>query len=565
VSVEGLSPAAQQYTTQGRLGAEERYGQLCGPVALLLTRVGAVSVSPLLVYLCYRAWIRGSAWPIAAYLLALSAVLFAAFRGGVSYRARSAVLLVVLNGLALIAYFREQSVGQAQVFLVTGTALATLLLGRRAGLVSLLAGVLLSLSARWVTMGSEGSRIAWAQDTLSLAAMGGTLVFAVDHVVAGLTAAASGSERRAGRLRVQRGDLVREREELEQRVALLARQNEWLRATASVALDVDPRLEEGELLERAARLTSEQFGFFHVGIFVLDPTGEWAELRAASSEGGKRMLARRHRLRLGQEGLIGHVTARGEPRISADVDADALYYENPDLPETRSELAVPLRHEGHVIGAFDIQQRTPDAFHDEDVVAIQMLADLVAAALGSAGAIAQLRQSAAAERRSHGQLSAQAWAKRARTSEAVGYRYDQGSVSQLVGLRTEASEDGQEGVMEAEKQAWPLGVHGRLVGSVEAHKYAEQGEWSSGERELMQTVVEQLGAALENARLYEEAQFRASGDRLVADVTGRIRETLQLDTVMRTVAEEVYHALGLDEIVVHLVPPDAATDPRGEG
>ncbi|NIN93759.1 MAG: hypothetical protein GTO49_01955, partial [Anaerolineae bacterium] len=93
------------------------------------------------------------------------------------------------------------------------------------------------------------------------------------------------------------------------------------------------------------------FGFYHAGVFLLDDAGEYAVLRAANSEGGQRMLARGHRLKVGEQGIVGYATGRREPRIALDVGADAVYFDNPDMPDTRSEMALPLIAGGHVLGA----------------------------------------------------------------------------------------------------------------------------------------------------------------------------------------------------------------------
>lgn len=562
--MQGRLAAAQRRATKPRPGAPEARSRLRGYVGRLLLRVGVLSLVPFFVYLCYRAWSAGVVWLVGLYLLSLAVLFLVALWREAGHRVQSGALLIVVYGLTLAMDLRGEGMGQGKVFLVAGTVLATLLLGRRAGLISLLIGFVLLVvgSKPWI----EGRVLysVWFGDALTLGIVGGTLMFAVDHVVTGLATGMGETERRVTRLEAQYDALLREREELEQQSTLLEKRIERLHTATGVALDIGLGQEE-ELLNRAARLTSERFGFFHVGIFVLDPTGEWAELRAASSVGGKRMLARRHRLRVGQEGLIGYVTAHGEPHITANVSADPLYYENPDLPETKSEIAVPLRFQGRIVGALDIQERLPDAFRDEDVAAVQALADLIAAVQESARLVGQLQQSVAAERRSYAQLSAQAWLERARATRDIGYRYEQGRVVRLMEAGVQAEGGGREEAAASGKRSWPLGVRGRSIGSVEAHKHVEQGEWSLAERELMQTVVEQLGAALESARLYEDAQLRASGDRLVADVTGRIRETLDLDTVLRTVAEEVYDALELDEIVVHLVPSDLGKNLRSEG
>jgi GAF domain-containing protein len=521
-------------------------------------------------YLSYRAWVEGAPWAASLCLLALIALLLSAFLRIPGYWLQGGILLVALHGLAIIAFLHRGSAGPGSVFLLAGLVVATLLFGRLAGLASLLVGAALVAVVPWLwasriiepvqerTTG-ELLRYPWMETTLVLVAVGGALTVTVDRLAAGLRTALAVLRRRCSQLEARDRLLTRESKDLERQNALQSRRIEALHTVLSVALDIAGALEEGELLEQAATLTSERFGFSHVGIFIVEPSGEWAELRAASSEAGQRMLARRHRLRVGEEGLVGSVIDRGEARIAPNVDADAAYYENPDLPETRSEMAVPLRYEGGVIGALDVQETSRHAFRGEDIAAMQALADLIVAALRSVRLSGELRRSVAAERRLRAQLSAQAWLERARAAKGIGYRFDRGEISQLTDLGGEDIRRREDKSMRGER-SWPLSVRGRVVGSVQAHKRAQQGDWTLPERELMETVVAQLGAALETARLYEDTQYRAARDRLVADVTGRIRVTLDLDTVLRTAADEVYAALDLEEVVIQLV-----TDAHGEG
>ncbi|HSM71127.1 MAG TPA: HAMP domain-containing protein, partial [Anaerolineales bacterium] len=115
----------------------------------------------------------------------------------------------------------------------------------------------------------------------------------------------------------------------------------------SRAISTEQRLEI--LLPLITRLVSVRFDFYHVGIFFVDETRQYAYLQAANSEGGQSMLARGHRLEIGK-GLVGTVAQTGKPRIALDVGSDAAFFDNPDLPDTRSEMALPLSVRGQIIG-----------------------------------------------------------------------------------------------------------------------------------------------------------------------------------------------------------------------
>jgi PAS domain S-box-containing protein len=173
--------------------------------------------------------------------------------------------------------------------------------------------------------------------------------------------------------------------ELEQQVAArtaqLERRTSQLRVAAEVARDAITAYDLDELLNRSVNLVRDRFGFYHAGIFLVDGRGEYAVLRAATGEAGRQMLAHEHRLRVGEVGIVGHVCASGEPRIALDTGTDAVYFDNPFLPDTRSEMALPMRAGGNVIGALDVQSRRESAFDQDDVEILQVMADQMAVAI----------------------------------------------------------------------------------------------------------------------------------------------------------------------------------------
>jgi len=358
-------------------------------------------------------------------------------------------------------------------------------------------------------------------------------------------------------------------ERVEERTRDLARRAHYLEATAAVAHDAASVLNLEELLGRVATLISEQFGFYHTGIFLLDPAREWAVLQAASSEGGKQMLARGHRLPVSGKSIVGYVTSRGEPRIALDVGADAVFFQNPDLPDTRSEIALPLRARGRagreasdIIGALDVQSTLPQAFGQEDVAVLQTLADQVAMAISNAQLFQQAQEGLEAERRAAAQLTGQAWQElfhAQRELSVVRSKHGLATASEL--QRPEiatARRTGKVTVDENTKSnlAAPVKVRDHIIGVIDAHK--TEGVWTPEEIVLVETLTEQMGMALESARLYQDTQRRAVQEQLVGEITTRMRESLDMETVLKTALDEMYRALGLDEIAIRLTTERSA-------
>ena len=163
------------------------------------------------------------------------------------------------------------------------------------------------------------------------------------------------------------------------------------------------------LLPQITKVISEQFDIYHTGIFLLDENREFAVLRAANSEGGKRMLAREHKLAVGQIGIVGFVTATGQPRIASDVGMDAVFFDNPDLPSTRSEIALPLRYAGQVIGALDVQSTQSNAFNKDDIEVLITLADQVATAIKNTQILEEARNTVSKFQTSLNEKTYEAW------------------------------------------------------------------------------------------------------------------------------------------------------------
>ena len=368
---------------------------------------------------------------------------------------------------------------------------------------------------------------------------------------------------------------------LEQRVAertaALARRAVQLEAAAEVARDAAAIRDVDQLLDETVRLISERFGFYHAGVFLVDDAHEYAVLQAASSEGGRRMLERGHKLAVGKVGMVGYVTDTGEPRIALDVGEDAVHFANPDLPGTRSEMALPLRVRGAVIGALDVQSIEPAAFSDEDVATLQTMADQLAVAIENARLFEQAQASLREVEALYGDYSGKAWGALTRAGRLYGYTYDRVSVSPVAADQpVEVQQALREGHVVAvggkgeESEAMlaiPVSVRGKAIGVLDIRKSEGAEGWTPEEMALVERVSDQLGLALESARLYRDTQRRAAREQLIGEITARMRETLDVDMVLKTAVQEVRQALELPEVIVRLVPqsPDQTKTVFGKG
>jgi GAF domain-containing protein/HAMP domain-containing protein len=360
-------------------------------------------------------------------------------------------------------------------------------------------------------------------------------------------------------------------ESLEARVA---ERTEQMRTAAEVARDSAAAQDVDTLLNQAVKLISERFGFDHAGVFLLDKNEEYAYLRAASSEGGQHMLARGHKLAVGKVGIVGYVTGTGRPRIALDVGTDAIHFANPDLPDTRSEMALPLRVGDRLLGALDVQSSQPNAFEESDVVALQTMADQIAVAIQSAHLLQEQTHLANQRRRVirffnelSQQLSYDRLVKEAADRIVGIFNFQQvrialaeseglvlrsyvgegslggrpgefialgrgllGRAAQSRGpVHPDASEIGNEAA--ATTIAVPLLYRGQVLGALAIATDPGSGA-ESIDTELVELIAGQLGVALENARLFEEMQLSLQQvetirRRQTADAWGELTSRLQ--------------------------------------
>jgi PAS domain S-box-containing protein len=164
----------------------------------------------------------------------------------------------------------------------------------------------------------------------------------------------------------------------------MTRRTIQLQTAADVARAATSILDINELLPKVVELIRDHFEYYYVGMFLIDELNEWAVLRAATGDTGKRMIEMGHRLKLEDSSMIGWCITHRQARIALDVGEDAVRFANPHLPLTRSEIALPLIAHSDVIGAMTIQSEMPSAFSAVDITALQAMADLVANALENA-------------------------------------------------------------------------------------------------------------------------------------------------------------------------------------
>jgi GAF domain-containing protein len=352
---------------------------------------------------------------------------------------------------------------------------------------------------------------------------------------------------------------------LEQRVAErtadLERRTRYLVASGEIGRAASSILEVDQLIRQVVELIRERFDLYYVGLFLVDERREWAVLRAGTGEAGALMLSRGHRLPLNEGSMVGWGIVNARARIAQVAAEDTVRLATPELPETRSEAALPLRSRGQAIGALTVQSARPGVFDETTVTVLQTMADQVAVALDNARLFTESQTALESVRRAYGEISGQAWSELLRVQAGLGFRSSESGVTQtepdLTPEEEQALRTGQAVQPSADgggqrPVAVPVKVRGQVVAVLDTYKPGEAGDWQPEEVALLEAFAEQLGQALESARLYQDSQRRAGREQVIGEVTARMRETLDMDMVLQTAILEFGKALDLAKVEVRL-------------
>ncbi len=364
---------------------------------------------------------------------------------------------------------------------------------------------------------------------------------------------------------------------LEQRVAdrtqELARRSTYLEASAEVGRAVSSILDTEQLIRQVVELIKDRFRLYYVGLFLVDESGRWAVLRAGTGPAGQAMLARGHRLEVGGQSMIGWCIANAQPRVALEAGQEAVRLATAELPDTRSEAALPLRSRGGVIGALTVQHTQAGAFDPDTLAVLQTMADQVAVALDNARLFAERQQALEMAQRAYGELSREAWTELLQAQPVSGYRSTEYGIASAGDVwRPEMEQALQQGqtirgdgdISDGKRPlAVPIRVRGQIVGVLDTYKPAQAGDWTADEVALLEAIAAQLDSALESARLYQETQRRALREQAIRQVTDRMRRAVDVEMILHNTVAELARVLGAPRAYVRL--GTGATMPPGEG
>lgn len=320
-----------------------------------------------------------------------------------------------------------------------------------------------------------------------------------------------------------------------------------LSATVDVGRLATSIYDQETLLPELVEYIHSRFDLYYAQIYLLDEAKRYAVLRAGSGEVGQQLLERGHRLNLGETSIVARTVQGGDPVLVVDTETSAIHKPNPLLPDTRSEVAIPLVAGNEIIGVLDMQASRAGTFNEENLTVFQAMAGQIAAAIRGTQAYAQAQEAIAQAERINRRLTAERWQpylSQIGEGGRLGYEYDLESPKPLqtpITSYLDATES--DGLHIAQ----PIKLRGLQIGTILVEENTEH-HWSDEEIALVTSISERIAQAVEQYRAFDETHRRALEMETVSQVSAEASTTLDVDTLLWNVSNlvkerfDLYHA-----------------------
>ncbi|MBN1564684.1 MAG: GAF domain-containing protein [Anaerolineae bacterium] len=351
--------------------------------------------------------------------------------------------------------------------------------------------------------------------------------------------------------------------ELEQRVAERTRN---LETTLEIGRVLTNIRDLDMLLEEVVNLIRDQFDvIYHAQVFLIDDETDRAVLRASTGPAGRQLLQRGHYLEVGSQSVLGSVTATGHAVVALDTSHNPIHRRNEFLPDTRAEMALPLRIGARIIGALDLQSTEPDAFSDQDVDLFQGMADQISIAIQNAMLFAESIDRLQEIERLNRSLTETVWSEIEHRRGAEALSAVSGPAPVVAGEWSDLQREAMRTQQIAERIegdtvtfAVPILLREQVLGAVEWQ--VPEARYTRDARQTALELTTRLGLTAENIRLFEQSRQAAQRELLVNQISSKLIGSTNIDQILQTAVRELGEALRLPRTAIRLHPPGESAD-----
>lgn len=511
-----------------------------------------IALAAPVIILAVRSEIRAAKWGLAFFYIAMFLLLLlATLNRKWPYLLRSMAMISLTYLLAVSEFFDSSLPGEMRFYLAIFTTLTASLLGMRAGIIATAVGFLTILVTHLAVINNIivlhdpdlfYRSPDWVNGLFTYLLLTGGVSLSIAALANGLQTGLKEKEDLANNLEKQRNILD---ETVQSRTADIQRRLIQVRTAAEISRAISRLNDPTTIFRQVVDLVCERFDLYYVGLFMLDPTGRFAVLRAGTGDAGKAMLDQGHRLAVGGNSMIGWCTANRQPRIALDVGEEAVRFSNPFLPRTRSEIALPILSHTNILGAMTVQSDRPRAFDQNDIMVLQGIADSLAVAIENTNLFVELNQNLEEIRTLNRNYIHQAWTDVITETGELSFAY-QGNAPRTSSKTTQPAQ-------------FPLTLRGQVIGYVNLE--TENGTLSEDDQAFLEALTAQTAMALENARLVQESEWRVFQERKLNEMTTDFHRAANLDSILKAAVEHLGQLPSVSEVSIQLITPDGQANP----
>jgi GAF domain-containing protein len=489
-------------------------------------------------------------WPVISFYIAIyiALILVILFRK-IYYPARALVIISIAYALAISEFFDSGLPSEMRFYLIAAAGFSAATLGLWPGVISTGIGFLTlvvlntALANGWIhgialeAFMNDPNRTVGPFVFLLLS---GSLTVVIGAILNGIQSGLNEKELIAVDLENQKNVLE---ETVRLRTSDIQLRLNQVRTAAEISRVISRLSDPNTLFDQVVSLVQDRFSLYYVGIFTVDNRGVDAVLRAGTGEAGKMMLTQNHHLAVGGNSMIGWCITNRQPRIALDVGAEAIRFNNPYLPQTRSEIALPILGPEKAFGAITVQSTIPKAFDQNDILVLQGIADTLSVAIENDRLFNELSQNLDEVRSLNQNYLQQAWNKVLVDAGELTSTYESGSTStpgpslQVINL--------------------PVSLREHMIGQISLE--TEYGQISADDAVLIEAITTQTALALENARLVQESERRVYQEQTLNDLATQFSRAIDIESILKTAAQQLGQLPSVSEVTVELLPAEYIT------
>ncbi len=474
------------------------------------------------------------------------------------YRFKAAALILIIYGFGISSLLKTGIWGDAQIILLTFIIMSVLLFPLSVGIVAELVSFISIGVVGWLSIthqlqlidsrnGQPGNWIDWVSGISPLLIISILIVVALNLAKKEASEALNAIEN-ARELRAK--ESVSAQEMVEERTSDLNHRMAQLESALFVTRNAAEFYDLEHLLDYVTQQITTRFGYYHGGIFLADAAGQVLTLTTTSSERGKRMLIYGHKLAIDRQSVIGFAADQKRPRIAQDVGVDAVLFNNPDFPDTHSQVALPLIAQSRLIGVLDIQSTEHSAFPPDVVYILQSMTDQIALTIENVRQLEESRSAIQDLEMGTTQAAATAWKNRL-SGKTQGFTYTSLGISPIYHHQDAPAIATSEKTIKVE-----LNLRGNQIGKIVLKRKASETAWSEAEKEMIERIAMQTVLAIDNARVLEESQRRAMREEAVSDFSNRFSHSLDIDTLLQSAVRELHRLPQVSDVSIFISPSD---------